>query len=87
MPNDPFENFVVSLTSPANSLEEIAPNDNADIATVTRAINVAVAGIVRVTTSAGQTGNVYVGAGIMFPIRVTRIWSTGTTASGIVGLF
>jgi hypothetical protein len=86
MPIDQFADFAMSLTSPVTKLENITPSDSTDVLAVTRAINVAVAGVVRVTLASGQTGDVYVGAGTIFPARVTRVWATGTSASGIAGL-
>lgn len=84
---DRFENYANSLTSPLTSLTEITPSDSEDLANTSRVINVAVAGTVEVTTSGGTTGSVYIAAGVPFPIRATRIWATGTTATGIVALF
>ncbi len=84
--SDAFEDFASGLESPATRLASVTPDDGADIAVVSRALNVASAGTVRVTTVSGDIGTVYVAAGITFPIRARRIWSTGTTASGIVAL-
>ena len=75
-----------SILAPARILEEITPDDSNDITYTTRALNVATSGSVKVTTEDGDTGTVYISAGIAFPIRVTRVWSTGTTATTIVGL-
>lgn len=65
----------------------IAPSDSTDLAQVTRALNVAAAGLVRVRTVGGDTADVYVAAGVAFPIRVRRVHATGTTATGIRGLW
>jgi len=83
---DPFENYASNLESPLTGLVEITPNDAVDLATVSRAITVAAAGTVEVTMLDGSVGSVYIAAGIPFPIRVTRVWATGTTATGIVAL-
>lgn len=83
---DRFDLFTEGLESPAVHLDTVTPSDTTDLARITRAINVASAGFVRVTTKEGDTGTVYVAEGGVFPIRATRIWSTGTTATGIVGL-
>ena len=84
--SDPFAGHQTGLESPAIRIEEIVPDDGADLARPCRALNVAQAGTVRVTTVAGETGTVYVAAGGVFPIRAARIWATGTTADGIVAL-
>lgn len=86
MPKNKFNDFQPSFTGPVTELEEIVASDSTDLQTVTRALNVATSGTVVVTTLEGQTGSVTIAAGIPFPIRVTRVWSTGTTATGIVGL-
>jgi hypothetical protein len=86
MPEDMFKQRTGSLEAPATYLEEVAPSDAADLARVCRALNVDGAGAVRVTTLEGQTGTVYVPSGGVFPIRATRVWATGTTATGIVAL-
>lgn len=84
---DTFSGHSSGLASPANRLITIAPSDSSDLPFVSRAINVATAGAVRVTTREGDTGTVFVAAGIAFPLRAARIWATGTTATGIVALF
>ncbi|WP_300009641.1 hypothetical protein [uncultured Roseobacter sp.] len=83
---DYFLSFAKGLTSPADIIESVTPNDVADLQRATRAINVATTGVVRVTTTAGVTDEVTIAAGIAFPIRATRVWATGTTATGIKGL-
>lgn len=84
--SDLFKNVAQSLESPATRLINITPDDGSDLAFVTRAINVAESGAVRVTTRGDDIATVAVAAGVPFPIRVKRIWSTGTTATGIVAM-
>ncbi len=84
MPQDKFADHSSGLESPATSVIEVTPSDTADLATVSRAINVAANGSVRLTTIDGAVATVNIAAGIAFPIRAARIWATGTTASGIV---
>lgn len=83
---DVFQGNMPSLQSPALKIEVIAPSDTVDLAYATRAINVATSGVVKVTTIDGSIGDVYVAAGVTFPIRAVRVHATGTTASGIRGL-
>ncbi|MEM8871278.1 MAG: hypothetical protein AAGE38_12815 [Pseudomonadota bacterium] len=83
---DQFENHAPGLESPAFRLFEIAPSDTDALALVTRAISVETPGHLQVTTAAGDTGRIFVAAGIPFPLRVTQVYATGTTATGIVGL-
>lgn len=84
--SDLFKNVAQSLESPATRLINITPDDGSDLTFVTRAINVAESGAVRVTTRDDDIATVTVAAGVPFPIRVKRIWSTGTTATGIVAM-
>lgn len=83
---DPYADFRPGLESPATRLAAVEPDDTADLVWTTRALGVAQAGMVRVTTHEGDTGDIYVAAGVPFPVRVRRVWATGTTATGIVAL-
>lgn len=85
--NDIFSSYTSSLQSPASHIFEVTPNDTEDLLVASRALNVATEGIVRVTTIGGDTASVAVVAGVPFPIRCTRVWATGTTATGIVALY
>lgn len=84
--NDPFQNHKTGLDSPAVQLHAVTPSDTADLPSASRGINVATSGIVKITTVGGTTGAIYVVAGVVFPVRVTRVWATGTTATGIMAL-
>lgn len=81
---DSFAHFTPGLESPATDLTEITPSDTLDLAQTCRALNVGASGTVRITTAGGQVASITVAAGIAFPIRATRIWQTGTTATNIV---
>lgn len=83
---DKFSDHAQSLESPATRIVEVVPDDGALLAFVTRAIAVETPGYVQVVTAAGDTGRIFVAAGIPFPLRVAQIMATGTTATGIVGL-
>ncbi|MCF2906672.1 hypothetical protein L0666_16885 [Octadecabacter sp. CECT 8868] len=84
---DTYSDFTTGLESPANDAFEIVPDDALDLPVVTRALNVATEGQIRVTTNSGQTVTLFLVAGCAFPIRVRRVWATGTIASGIVGMY
>ena len=84
--NDTFAKHTSGLESPASHIADVTPDDAADLERASRAINVAQAGSVKITTTAGTTATLYVAAGITFPVRATRIWATDTTALGIVAL-
>ncbi|MDG4649638.1 hypothetical protein P6F26_14430 [Roseibacterium sp. SDUM158017] len=83
---DQFENHITGLESPATRLFEITPSDASPLALATRAICVETDGFVRVTTVGGDTGRVFIPAGVPFPLRATHVLATGTTATGITGL-
>lgn len=87
MAKDRFSNYPTTPDQPATSLVEIVPDDAGDgLAQVILGLNVETPGHVRVTTRDGSTGTVFVAAGIVFPLRVTKVWATGTTATGICAL-
>lgn len=73
-------------TDPAIRVLEITPDDGADLEQTVSALNVTTPGTVRVTTEDGSTSDVMVHPGTAFPIRVRRVWQTGTTATGLRGL-
>ncbi len=83
---DLFEDYTPGLESPATRLVEVTPDDVTDLALVTRAVTVETSGYIQVVTVHGDTGRIFVAAGVPFPIRVRQILATGTTAGGIVGL-
>jgi hypothetical protein len=83
---DAFADFTSGLESPALRVFEVTPSDTTDLDEVSRALNVASTGTVRVTTVHGTTATIHIAAGIAFPIRVSRVWSTDTTATNIVAL-
>lgn len=87
MAEDNFASFARTPDAPATSVAEIVPDDAADLARVTLGLNVSTPGIVRVTTLAGDVADVHIAAGVAFPLRVERVWATGTTATGIRGLY
>jgi len=76
-----------SITNPAVFLDAITPNDGADLTDAVRAIYVGGDGTLTVDTanSTQVTLNVVIGGSIL-PIQVTKVWATGTTATGLVGL-
>ncbi len=83
---DKFKDFAQGLESPATRLAEIAPSDTAPLAFVTRAVTVESSGHLQVVTADGDSGRIFVAAGVPFPLRLSQIMATGTTATGIVGL-
>ena len=87
MSNDQFQYYGKGLQSPPDRAAAITPSDSTDLTAATRAINVSDPGYVKVTLVGGDTVTLYVAAGVIFPLRAARIWSTSTTATEIVGLW
>ena len=82
---DQFQFFQTTKQSPIEFAVAISPDDATDIATVSRAIYVGASGNLKVTLLGGEDITfVGLAAGVFHPIRATRIWSTGTTATSIV---
>lgn len=86
MVKDKYAGFASTPDLPATSVTPIVPDDDTDLDEVTIALNVATGGTVRVTTASGSVSDVFVSAGIVFPLRVRRVWASGTTATGIRAL-
>jgi hypothetical protein len=63
----------------------ITPNDGADLAVTVRGLIVATAGAVKITNAAGNTVTLTLPAG-QFSLGIKRVWSSGTTATGLTGL-
>jgi hypothetical protein len=86
--SDKFSNYHSGLESPAERAFAITGNDSADLTVTPRAIYVGGAGNVKVTTIGGDTVT-FSGAlaGTIIPVRVTRVFSTGTTATNLLGLY
>lgn len=64
----------------------IEPSDTEDHGFPVIALSVATSGWVMVTGEDGHKADVFIVAGVPYPIRCTRVWETGTTATGIRGL-
>ena len=84
--NDLFRDHTAGLVSPASHLHTVVPHNDEDLPFVTRAISVGGEGFVNVTTKGGSIGRVFLVPGAPFPLRVSRVWATGTTATDIVAL-
>jgi len=84
---DNFSRQQTLTGDPATNAVAITPNDNTDLVAVTRAVYIGTTGNMKVTMQDSGTV-VFTGipAGTTLPIRVSRIWSTTTTASTIIAL-
>lgn len=77
----------VGDTHPASHAEAVTPSDTVDLVVVSRALWIGGAGTITVILLSGATV-LFSGipAGTLLPLRVSRVKSTGTTATLIVGL-
>ncbi|HCI06792.1 hypothetical protein N8Z32_02205 [Ascidiaceihabitans sp.] len=85
--SDTFGDFTPGLSSPICGGFDIVPDDAVDLQNVTRAIVLASGGDVSVVLKNGDTITLpALTAGVIYPVRVSRVLAAGTTASGIKGL-
>lgn len=74
--------------APAREAVSVSPSDTVDLEYVTRALWVGGAGDVKVSMiDGGEVTLAGIPAGTLLPIRVKRVWSTGTTGTSIVALW
>ena len=85
---DDFGSLQPGISGPASKAVAITPNNSADLAFATRAIYVGGGGDLRVEMQDEAAPVTFVGvvAGTILPIRVARVFVTGTTATSLVGL-
>lgn len=85
--NDDFKSHQTGLTAPASAGQALVADDIQPLASVTRAIYVGSGGDMRVTLLSGDVITLKsTVAGTVYPLRITHLHSTGTTASDVVGL-
>jgi hypothetical protein len=74
-------------SDPASNAGPITPSDSEDLAYATRGLMAEGAGSISVLMLGGQTVTFTALASTVYPFRVTRVLATGTTATGILGLW
>ena len=85
--SDSFSDYPVTPTSPPVDGFSITPSDGSSLSVTTRGIYVGVAGDLKVVTAGGTTLTfVGLAAGVIHPLRVTKVFATGTSATDIIGL-
>lgn len=78
---------LVAEQAPASHVAAVTPNDGTDLTQPCRAFSVGVAGDLKVTTLGGETLVIPEAAlvpGVIYPVRLTRVFDTGTSADGIL---
>ena len=86
---DSFGVHTRDIENPAEHAFAITPHDTNDLAYATRGIYVGATGDVKVDMLGGESAVTFTGlaAGIIHPIRATRVYNTDTTATNIVGVY
>jgi hypothetical protein len=75
---------VAGMLRPAHAAAAVTPDDNTTVDF--RALYIGVAGTVVVDVRGGGTSISFANAQGILPISVSKVYSTGTTATGIIGL-
>jgi hypothetical protein len=70
-----------------NDAAAITASNTTNLARLTDAINVGAAGTLAAVLQNDQVVTLTVTAGALLPLRVKRVNSTGTTATGLVALY
>lgn len=84
---DAFADHAIGLSAPAAHTEAIVPSDASDLSRATRAIYVGQPGNVRVRMVTGDVVTLAnMQGGLLYPLRISQVFQTGTTASDLVGL-
>lgn len=79
---------MATSSAPAAGALTISPHDTTPLTRAIRALYVGGAGNVKVTMNNGTVVTfVGISAGSILPIRASIVWSTGTTATSMVGLY
>ena len=78
---DNFDKHTAGLSGPYSNAAEVTPSDSADLGYVTRGLWCATTGNVKVTMLSGDVVTIDHGAHTFLPIRVVRVWATGTAAT------
>lgn len=75
------------ITAPASGVFVITPHDTNELSTYTRAIRATIAGNIKINGVDGIDCVCAFTAGETRPIRARLIYATGTTATGIEGMY
>ena len=86
---DTFRQQPETEWSPATSSASVTPNDNDELAFLTRALYVGVGGNVKVKLRDDSTAVIFVGVaeGSVLPLQVKQVFDTDTTATNIIALW
>jgi hypothetical protein len=85
---DDFASLAPGMSGPAAKAVSLVPSNGTDLGFATRGIYVGGGGDLRVDMQDGGAAITFVAvaAGSVLPIRVSRVYATGTTATSLIGL-
>ena len=84
---DRFSSHAPGLTAPLDEGFEVTPDDAVDLPEVTRAVFLGQGGDLAVQFPSGnEVVFRNIKSGVLYPLRLSRILATGTTASDLLGL-
>lgn len=75
------------MTSPITGAEAVTPSDTVDLSETATSLYVGTAGTLKVSFEDGTTVTYAAIAAGRHPLRVKRVWATGTSASNITAEF
>ncbi len=75
------------LNYPAIGGEAVTPSDSLDLNQPSRGLMASVAGNVKITMIDGSVLTIPVLANVIYPLGITRVWSTTTTATGMFAFY
>lgn len=85
---DPYQYHAGGVSAPLTGGFAATPDDAADLPVLTRALMVGGGGDLAAVLKDGSTVTLpELAPGVVYPVRVARVLATGTSASGIVGLY
>lgn len=85
---NPFRGLDRTLNDPYHQALAVVPNDANDLVNACRGLIVNGAGTVKVTLLDDTVPvTLTLQAGIDYRLMISRVWATGTTATGIVALY
>lgn len=88
---DLFQFFKTSLDSPIANGAAVTPSNSTDLPITTRGIYLGATGDVKCELAGAVAGTFVtftaLAGGVIHPIRVRKVYATGTTATGIVALY
>ena len=75
-------------SNPADNAVAVTPSDSTNLTNTARALYIGGAGNVKVDTAGGDTVTFNsVASGSVLPVRVKRVYATGTSATNIISVY